>query len=85
MNGRFEPSTDCPLKIGRLKKYCWAANANTNVTTARYRPLTRSDPSPRTAASMAVATVVVAMATQNGTPTSTRRAAKRAPRPAKAI
>ena len=34
---------------------------------------------------MAEATVVAAMASQKGTPASTRRAANRAPRPAKAI
>ena len=47
--------------------------------------MTRNELSPRIVASTAEPAVVATMASQNGTPPSTRRAANRAPRPAKAI
>ena len=60
-------------------------SAKTKVTTARYSPRTRSEPMPMPSASTAEATVVTAMATQNGTPSVVSRAAKSAASPAKAI
>ena len=47
--------------------------------------MTRNELSPRNVASTAEPAVVATMASQKGTPPSTRRAANRAPRPAKAI